>query len=120
MAIDDKIEEPTGAAEQHEVATEEEVARTWRPSRPAAHRFDQVAGETSGEIVERAEGGGLLGATARFLKRPFVRLIVGVSGFILAALLYDQFVNGGSWTIRAEKPKPAKHAGSEPIPKTPD
>lgn len=119
MAIEEKIERPTAAAERNDIAIEEEAERTWRPSRPPAHRFDQAVDE-QGEIVERAEGGGIIGAAIRLFKRPFVRLIIGLAVFILAALLYDAFVNGGSWTIKREALKPAKHAGSEAIPKTPD
>ncbi|MDQ4087554.1 MAG: hypothetical protein M3177_06040 [Pseudomonadota bacterium] len=63
----------------------------------------------AGLIVERPDEVGPLRALARFFRRPFVKLVIGLGVFILAAMLYDAKVNFGSWTERAAKPKPAVH-----------
>lgn len=98
----------------------EAVLQTWRPSRQPLHRMGEAATAPGGSIVEVAEDLGPLGALRKFLRRPFVRLIIGLGIFILAGIAYDNFVNGGSWTIKPEKAKPAEHRGAKAIPLTPD
>jgi hypothetical protein len=92
-------------------------APRWRPSRVPTHRD---VGASEGRIVEVEEAGGFIAAFARFIKRPFVRLVVGLGIFILAAIVYDATVNFGDWTEKKEKPKATEHRGLAPVPETPD
>lgn len=96
-------------------AGQEEDRRTWRPSRAPEHRFGQSLPPPAA-IVERPEEGGVFGAITRFLRRPFVKLVLGLGLFILGAIVYDATVNFGSWTERKAKPKPTPHKG---VPTTP-
>lgn len=102
-----------------EAATEQDALREWRPSRQPDHRaatpvdFGRLAVEQSGP-------GGILGWIMQLLRRPFVRLIIGLGLFIFAAITYDATINGGSWTIKAEKLKPSAHRGARAIPLTPE
>lgn len=70
--------------------------------------------------MEVEEGGGFIAATIRFITRPFVKLLIGLGIFILAAIVYDATVNFGEWTEKKEKPKATKHRGLAPVPETPD
>ena len=106
----------TNEAEAGEEAGAEEQVRTWQPSRPPEYRVGQNAAP-AGAIVERSGGGGILGAFARFVRRPFVKLVLGLGLFILGAIVYDATVNFGTWTERKAKPKPTPHKG---IQQTPD
>ena len=102
---------PEAAAEQ---------PKLWQPSRKPEHRVDQVSGDDHGLIVERGEEGGVLAAFGRYLKRPFVRLVVGLGLFILGAIIYDATINFGRWTERPAKQKATQHKGLRPVPETPD
>ncbi len=99
----------------HNVEIEE--AKAWRPSRPPAHWAGGLPNE--GKIVEVSDSTGLLGSVIRFFKRSFVRLVIGLGIFILAAIVYDNTVNFGSWTERQEKPKDKSRA-AKAIPLTPE
>jgi hypothetical protein len=97
-----------------------EGAKGWRPSRRPSHHGGPAALAAEGRIVEQQENVGFLGALARFLKRPFVKLVIGLGIFVLGAIVYDATVNFGEWTERKEKPKATKHRGLAPIQQTPD
>ena len=101
-------------------AAPEEPPRLWQPSRKPEHRFDQVSADDHGLIIERTEGGGVIAAFARYLKRPFVKLVLGLGLFILAAIVYDATINFGRWTERPAKQKATPHKGLKPVPETPD
>ena len=62
---------------------------------------------------------GVLGVLLAFVKRPFVKLVIGLGLFILAAIVYDNTLNFGSWTERAAPKKATKHKGLDPVPETP-
>ena len=96
----------------------EEDVRDWRPSRRPEHRAG--AADPQGQIREQAVEKGPLGRIADFLRIPFVRLVIGLGIFILAAIVYDHTLNFGSWTERAEKPKAAEHRGIAHVPLTPE
>lgn len=98
-----------------DAGTVEETGRSWRPSRRPA--FTPPSEE--GRIVEVDPPGGVLARLGRFFARPFVKLIVGLGLFILAAIVYDTTVNFGEWTEKKEKPKATQHRGLAPVPKTP-
>ena len=95
-----------------------EESRNWRPSLKPEHRV--VDPGANGVILEQSGPNGISGLMAAYLKRPFVKLIVGLAIFILAALVYDATVNFGSWTERPPPKRATKHPGLAPVPKTPD
>ena len=97
-----------------------EAPRSWQPSRKPEHRIDQVSGDDHGLIIERGAEGGIIAAFARYLKRPFVKLVLGLGLFILAAIVYDATINFGRWTERPAKQKATPHKGLRPVPETPD
>lgn len=99
--------EPAAGAE---AAAEEDPGKSWRPSRPPEHRFGHSL-PPAGVIIERPEEGGVLGMITRFVRRPFVKLVLGLGLFILGAIVYDATVNFGSWTERKAKPKATAHKG---------
>src|SRR5690554_6282361 len=101
----------------------EDVARVWRPSSSAAQRMQQQAELGSTSVFDASDTGGPLRTVLDFLARPFVRIVIGLALFISAALVYDEAVNYGSWTEKAEKAKATKHrglAGPEKPKKMPD
>ncbi len=105
-------------AEQVQTPTDEPL-RLWQPSRAPVHRVGATdINQTI--IAEQAEPKGVLGVLLAFLKRPFVRLVVGLGLFILAAIVYDNTLNFGRWTERPPPRKATKHPGLAPVPKTPD
>ena len=108
------------AQAEAETAVAEDQPKVWQPSRKPEHRVDQPPVDDHGLIIERQEEGGLLAAFVRYLKKPFVKLVIGLGVFILAAIVYDATINFGRWTERPAKPKPTEHHGAEPIPLTPD
>ena len=113
----------TNEAQAEAEATPEATAeqpRLWQPSRKPGHRVDQAGAEEVGLIIERGEEGGVIAALGRYLKRPFVRLVVGLGLFILAAIVYDNTINFGRWTERPAKQKATPHKGVRPVPLTPD
>jgi len=95
----------------------EEPDRAWRPSGRPAHRCPPTE---QGRIQELDDAGGVIAKIARFVKRPFVKLVLGLGIFILAAIVYDKTVNFGEWTERRAKPKATKHPGLAPVQQTPD
>jgi hypothetical protein len=99
--------------------TAAEAPRTWQPSRKPVHRIDEVSAD-QGLIVELGEKGGIISAFVRYLKRPFVKLVLGLGLFILAAIVYDATINFGRWTERPAKQKATPHKGLKPVPQTPD
>ena len=99
-------------------AVAEKSARTWQPSGRPTHRRD--AASESGRIVQQEPAVGVFGALAKYLQRPFVRLVIGLGIFILAAIVYDTTVNFGDWTERKAKPQATKHKGLAPIKQTPE
>lgn len=100
--------------------TPAEQPKLWQPSRKPEHRVDQVSADDRGLIIERAEEGGVLAAFVRYLKRPYVKLVVGLGLFILGAIVYDATINFGRWTERPAKQKATPHKGIKPVPLTPD
>jgi hypothetical protein len=96
-----------------EAATE--PVKAWQPSRRPAYKAGDPAPVRSG-IKERSAAVGPVAAIARFLRRPFVKIILGMALFIAAAIGYDAAVNYRSWTERQDAPKATPHKG---IPKTP-
>jgi hypothetical protein len=105
-------------AEQMQISTDEQL-RVWQPSLAPEHRLG-AAGENQTIIAEQARPHGVFGIILAFLKRPFVQLILGLGLFILGVIVYDNTVNYGGWTERAEKPKAAKHKGIGAVPETPE
>jgi hypothetical protein len=100
-------------ADEPEAGTEaaaEEAPKTWQPSRAPEHRYGQAL-PAAAAIIERPEEGGVLGMITRFIRRPFVKLLLGLGLFILGAIVYDATVNFGSWTERKAKPKATAHKG---------
>ena len=110
MINDAEIEEAAAAAPQSR--------KDWRPSLKPSYHAGEPGLETRGSIKEVPDAHGLGGMIRDWLKRPFVRIMLGLGAFIMAAIVYDATVNFGSWTIRAEKPKAADHRGG--IQRTPD
>ena len=82
-----------------------EPTRTWRPSGRPEHLLDRSSRVAGGRIVERSSSRGWLRRLADLLKLPLVKVVIGVSLFILAAIVYDATINGGSWTERPPKAK---------------
>ncbi|HEV2866494.1 MAG TPA: hypothetical protein VGX37_08255 [Allosphingosinicella sp.] len=106
-------EQPRGI----EDSAADEQPKTWRPSRrPEYH--SQGAGAAAARVIERPQELGVMASMVRFLRRPFVKLILGLGLFILAAIVYDATVNFGSWTERKKAPKATEHKGSR-IPSAP-
>jgi len=101
---------------QTDVAQEE--GKIWQPSGKPEHRIDAPAAEQAIVVAEPQRG--LVGRFLDYWKRPFVKLVIGLGIFILAAIVYDATINFGPWTERPAKPKAAEHHGAEPIPLTPD
>lgn len=96
-----------------------EQPKLWQPSRKPEHRVDQPSADDHGLIIERGEQGGLIAAFARYLRRPFVKLVLGLGLFILGAIVYDATINFGRWTERPAKQKATPHKGIKPVPLTP-
>ena len=92
-------------------------SKAWQPSRRPTHWQGSPIEE--GKVIELEEPLGPFGRIGRFFKRPFVRLVIGLGIFILAAIVYDETVNFGSWTERQEKPKQT-HRGAADIPQAPE
>lgn len=86
----------------------------WNPSRPPAHRLSAADTGSERPIVEQLGRKGMIHAAMRPLKRPIVRLAIGVGLFVSAAIMVDSFVDMTSWTEREAKLKPSKHA--RPVP----
>lgn len=91
--------------------------KTWRPSLSPAHRLDDSAPPTR-TIIENTNRGGVLGVLREWVRRPLVRIGIGLSLFILAIIAYDATLNLASWTERAPKMKAADH--SRGVPRRPD
>ena len=97
-----------------EPAVENELAgRAWRPSGRPDYRRDRDPA-TSSRIVERNRSRGWLRSLSDLLKQPAVKVVLVVSLFVLAAIVYDATINNGSWTQRATKPKPVQKATRAP------
>ena len=109
-----------GAEGEAAPAEPQEPPKTWQPSRKPEHRVDQVSADDHGLIIERGEKGGVIAAFGRYLKRPFVKLVIGLGLFILGAIVYDATINFGRWTERPAKQKATQHKGLRPVPETPD
>lgn len=101
-----------------EVSLEEEP-RGWRPSLRPEYKGDDHVAAQSRFVVELPAGSGIVFALKSFFRRPFVRLVIGLGLFIFCGILYDATINGGSWTIKAEKQKASIHHGAQAIPLTP-
>ncbi|WP_114952846.1 hypothetical protein [Sphingosinicella terrae] len=112
MAIDAP---PTGSG-----PSQQEGPRTWQPSRRPPHAATSGQPADEGKIVELGLPEGLVARLRALFRRPFVRLVAGLALFIAGALLYDTYVNYGSWTERAEKPKATQHKGLAPVKERPD
>lgn len=102
---------------QAEAGVADQPAKAWRPSGRPAHR---VGESSQSGVVEQQIELGTLGRIAQFVRRPFVRLIIGLGIFILGAIVYDKTVNFGEWTERKERAKASQHRGADPIQQTPD
>lgn len=94
----------------------EAAGRAWRPSRRPEYRLDHHPPASSRRIVERVHSRGRLRGLSDLLKLPAVKVVIGVALFILAAIVYDATINGGSWTERPAKPKATQKAPREPAP----
>jgi hypothetical protein len=105
-------------AEQVQTPTDEPL-RAWQPSRAPEHRLGATDANQS-IIAEQAKPEGFFGILIAFVKRPFVKLVIGLGVFILAAIVYDNTLNFGSWTEKAAPRKATKHEGLAPVQKTPD
>ena len=105
-------------AEQVQTPTEEPL-RGWQPSRAPQHRLG-ATDKNQSIIAEQAEPKGVLGVLLAFVKRPFVKLVIGLGLFILAAIVYDNTLNFGRWTEKVGPRGATKHKGLAPVPKTPD
>ena len=99
-------------------AAAEEAPRVWQPSRAPEYRLGASL-PAARTIIERPEEGGVLGLLVRFVRRPFVKLVLGLGLFILGAIVYDATVNFGSWTERKARPKATAHKGVPKAPATP-
>ena len=106
--------EPAPSAE----TSAEEASKTWQPSRAPEHRIGQSL-QAPAAIIERPPEGGVFAMITRFLRRPFVKLVLGLGLFILGSIVYDATVNFGSWTERKAKPKAASHKGVPRAPEAP-
>lgn len=42
--------------------------------------------------------------------KPTTKVIIAISLFVVVAIVFDATINGGSWTERASKQKPASKA----------
>ena len=105
-------------AEQMQTSTEEQL-RGWQPSRAPEHRLGRTDAIPS-IIAEQAEPKGVLAVLLAFVKRPFVKLVMGLGLFILAAIVYDNTLNFGSWTEKVGPRGATKHKGLKPVQQTPD
>lgn len=92
----------------------EALGRAWRPSGRPEYRLDHRPPPSSQRIVERTRSRGWLRGLVDFLRLPVVKVVIGVSLFILAAIVYDATINGGSWTERPAKPKATQKAPRAP------
>lgn len=97
------------AAEETSAATDQ--VRAWRPSLRPDHGVNHRAGKPL-HIREHRHRKGVLGALVEFVRRPLVRVFIGLSLFIVAAIIFDATINGGSWTERAPKQKATQHKGA--------
>lgn len=104
--------------EQIQITHDDEL-RGWQPSLAPDHR-PISRGEDQRIIAEEPVPHGAFGVLFAFLKRPFVRLVIGLGLFILAAIVYDNTLNFGSWTEREAAKKASQHKGADPVPLTPD
>jgi hypothetical protein len=98
--------------DQETVAADQPKA--WKPTLPPAHRMSAADARSEHAIVEQHEGKGMTHAAIRALKRPIVRLTIGVGLFVSAAIVVDSFVDMTSWTEREAKLRASKHA--RPLP----
>lgn len=89
------------------------AGRAWRPSGRPVYQLDHRS-PRSERIVERTRTRGWLRSLSDLLKRPAVKVVIAVSLFVLAAIVFDATVNNGSWTQRATKPKPVQKATRAP------
>ena len=105
MSDDDQTAEPAGEGEP--------AGRAWRPSRRPEYRLDQRP-HSSGRIVERTRSHGWLRYLSELLKLPAVKAVIAVALFVLAAIIFDATINGGSWTERPAKPKATQKAPRAP------
>ena len=90
-----------------------EPRKDWRPSLKPTYHAGASTPQSQGSIKEIPDADGIRGVIRDWFKRPFVRIILGLGAFIMAAIVYDATVNFGSWTIRAEKPKASEHKGGD-------
>lgn len=91
----------------------EPAGRAWRPSGRPDYRLDHRP-ESSGRIIERTRSRGWLRSLSNLLKLPAVKVVIAVSLFVLAVILYDATINGGSWTERPPKPKATQKVSRAP------
>ena len=85
--------------------TDEAPGRAWRPSGRPEHRIDDRPTRPSARIIERTPSRGWLRGLTNLLKSTTVRIAIGVGLFVLAAIVFDATINGGSWTERPPKSK---------------
>ena len=89
------------------------AGRAWRPSGRPVYQLDHRS-PRSERIVGRTRTRGWLRSLSVLLKRPAGKVVIAVSLFVLAAIVFDATVNNGSWTQRATKPKPVQKATRAP------
>ena len=103
---DERVESLEGGEAQEE-------GRSWRPSR----RPDYTAGSRQirhqPQILEQASRANFLRATVKQLKKPLVKVSIGLSLFIAGVIIFDATVNQGSWTERKADPRPTRHKNAK-------
>jgi hypothetical protein len=95
------------AAEESQAA--EDQGRTWRPSLRPDHQIRKDESGGRFHIVEHHGQRGMLRTMSGYLKLPLVRAFIGITLFIVAAIIFDATLNGGSWTEREPKQKATQH-----------
>ena len=94
-----------------EAPSPDDQARVWRPSLKPEHQAIPSGSVGQNYIVERKTKRGLLSILMDYLGRPFVKILIGLSLFIVAAIVFEATINGGAWTEKAPKQKATKHRG---------
>ena len=105
----------TDKTEAGQDAAADEAGRSWRPSRPPEHRGGPSPAERP-RIVEQTRRATLLRSLQAWIANPIVKVVIGVSLFITAALTYDATVNGGAWTERQGKVETTRDKSGRRIP----
>ena len=97
-----------------ERAAGEEQVRAWKPSlRPDRPAHKSHAGSPP-QIIKPPERRGWLSSLLSFFKLPLVKAFIAISLFIVAAILFDATINGGSWTEMAPKQKATQQKRAKP------